>query len=58
MISCVIIAGVDKDGIAYRPAVICEHEDLMFKSYILLDELKAHVKERCLDSLVPIEVDE
>lgn len=53
-LGCLILAGIDKDGLAFTPAIICEYEDTMFKADTLLKEISMSVHERCMDSLTPI----
>jgi hypothetical protein len=57
-LGCLIIAGIDKDGLAFTPAVIAEFEDNMFKASVLLKELSNSVHESCMDSLAPLLIED
>lgn len=56
-LGCLVLAGLDANGVTYTPVIMCENTDDIYRINTLLQEMKGFVHEECLDGLMPLDLE-
>lgn len=56
-LGCLVLAGLDANGVTYTPVIMCEDPDDIHKISTLLREIRGFVHEECVDGLMPLDLE-